>query len=361
MRRRWATALMVSQGLVIAALAALLWLRAGAQPPAVSAPAMAGSPAPGAQAGADGDGVARSPAVPGGSADGDGTVHLGEAVLQASAVKVAPLQAAAAPRQGEAWGEVLPTLGLADARLRLRQAEADAAQWDQPLARARRESARLEALWQDGGNVARKLVEQAQGEVDQVAQRQEAARAVQAAVRSAVRAEWGEALLLALEQPDGGAVAGVLDGRQRLLLVAAGDAAHATVSVLGAGGPLAVSRLGPATQVTAGGSRPTWYWLAPAGILRSGQRVSMPVGTATHTMGVRVPEAAVVWHAGQPWVYLEEGPGRFRRQAIEAPAALASDWFVAAPLRPGQRVVVQGAQLLLSEESKALIRNENGD
>lgn len=358
MRRAWATALMVTQGVVIAALAALLWLRTGAEPPAVSAPA------PAAQAGADGDGDARTPAASGGSADADGMVSLSEAVLQASAVQVAPLQAAAAPRQGEAWGEVLPTQGLADARLRLRQAEADAAQWDQPLARARRESARLEALWQDGGNVARKLVEQAQGEVDQIAQRQTAARAVQAAVRSSVGAEWGKALLLALEQPDGGAVAGVLDGSQRLLLVAAGDAAHATISVLGAGGtgrPLAVSRLGPATQLAAGGSRPTWYWLAPADTLRSGQRVSMAVGTATHMTGVRVPEAAVVWHAGQAWVYLEEGPGRFRRQAIEAPVALATGWFVATPLRPGQRVVVQGAQLLLSEESKALIRNENGD
>jgi hypothetical protein len=67
---------------------------------------------------------------------------------------------------------------------------------------------------------------------------------------------------------------------------------------------------------------------------------------------VRVPAAAVIWYAGQPWVYVETAPGDFRRQPLPESARGAADGFVRAGLRPGQRVVVHGGELLLSQELK---------
>ncbi len=291
-----------------------------------------------------------------------GVVRLSAAMQQASGLRIARLEAAYAPPQGETWGEVLPAQGLADARLRLRQAALDVEQWDPALARARHESERLDALWQDGGNVARKLVDQAQAEQTQLESRQAAARSLQDALRGSLRSEWGPVLLEALERADGGVLAGVLSGSERLLLIGAPAGVRAEVTL--AGHPesvIPVRRLAAAAQGLAGGTQPTWYWLAPAAPLRAGQRVRMSLGSRVAAAGVRVPESAVVWQAGQSWVYLVEDAQRFRRQAVILGGALPGGWFAGAPLLPGSPVVVQGAQLLLSEESRALIRNENGD
>ena len=102
-----------------------------------------------------------------------------------------------------------------------------------------------------------------------------------------------------------------------------------------------------------------------------------------------MPASALVWHAGQPWIYVQAGAGgqdddddapaaaaSAASTPASAPAAAAREAFTrrAVPLarRVGERwflpgmdddtpVVVRGAQVLLSEELKFQIRNENDD
>jgi len=64
---------------------------------------------------------------------------------------------------------------------------------------------------------------------------------------------------------------------------------------------------------------------------------------------VVVPSSAVVWHEGKPWVYVQMSPNTFvRRERGNA--------------RVGERVVVTGAEILLSEEIKSQIQvGEEGE
>ena len=92
--------------------------------------------------------------------------------------------------------------------------------------------------------------------------------------------------------------------------------------------------------------------------------------------GVIVPNTAVVWHAGKSWVYRKRDAETFGRYEISTASELGDGWFQAtapetgsdeaalpqsASLVPGDEVVISGAQLLLSEELKYQIRNENED
>ena len=79
------------------------------------------------------------------------------------------------------------------------------------------------------------------------------------------------------------------------------------------------------------------------------------------TAGVFIPDEAVIWHAGKPWVYKQHAEGVFVRVEIEAIVDLGVGWFEIEALKPGDQIVVSGAQLLLSEELKYQIRNENED
>ena len=63
-----------------------------------------------------------------------------------------------------------------------------------------------------------------------------------------------------------------------------------------------------------------------------------------------VPSAAVVRHAGRAFLYVQTSDETFARQEVRLDRPTADGWFVAGGLAAGQRVVVSGAQQLLSVE-----------
>ena len=68
--------------------------------------------------------------------------------------------------------------------------------------------------------------------------------------------------------------------------------------------------------------------------------------------GVMIPRSAVVRFGGRPWIYLQTDAHTFLRREISLESPLAEGWFAAQGMKPGDRVVVGGAQMLLSEEQK---------
>lgn len=75
--------------------------------------------------------------------------------------------------------------------------------------------------------------------------------------------------------------------------------------------------------------------------------------------GVIVPRSAVVRYAGDAWVYEALDANQFTRQKLAAVQALREGYFVGKGLKPGTRVVISGAQTLLSEELKGQIVPED--
>jgi multidrug efflux pump subunit AcrA (membrane-fusion protein) len=70
--------------------------------------------------------------------------------------------------------------------------------------------------------------------------------------------------------------------------------------------------------------------------------------------GVVVPRSAIVRAGGAAWVYEQVGEERFARREVTLDTPAEGGWFVTT-LPPGARIVVVGAQTLLSEEFKSQI------
>ena len=68
--------------------------------------------------------------------------------------------------------------------------------------------------------------------------------------------------------------------------------------------------------------------------------------------GVAVPREALLRHKGEVFVYLQTGDDTFVRRQVELERPMDAGWFVRTGLGPQDRVVVVGAQQLLSEELK---------
>jgi len=93
--------------------------------------------------------------------------------------------------------------------------------------------------------------------------------------------------------------------------------------------------------------------------LRPGARVLAYVPTsATPVSGVIVPRSAVVRDTGRAWVYVQTADDTFARREISTLAPTPEGWFVADGFNVGDKIVVDGAQMLLSEELKPQIEKE---
>jgi len=68
--------------------------------------------------------------------------------------------------------------------------------------------------------------------------------------------------------------------------------------------------------------------------------------------GVTVPANAIVRFNGTAWVYVQTGDESFQRTEAKLERPMQDGWFVREGLKPEVKVVVTGAQQLLSEELK---------
>lgn len=95
------------------------------------------------------------------------------------------------------------------------------------------------------------------------------------------------------------------------------------------------------------------FFLVPSASaeLVPGETVTLRYAAAPRHPGPRVSDSAVVWLDGKPWIYVEESGGRFVRRELDAQG-----------VTPGERVVVSGAQMLLSQELRSQIHaGEEGE
>jgi hypothetical protein len=97
--------------------------------------------------------------------------------------------------------------------------------------------------------------------------------------------------------------------------------------------------------------------------LRPGAAVTAYLPTAGESrQGVVIPRSAIVRLEGKAWAYVQVGDTGFARREITLDHATDEGWFVSDNVASGDRVVVRGAQTLLSEEYKAQIPiSEEGD
>jgi hypothetical protein len=75
-----------------------------------------------------------------------------------------------------------------------------------------------------------------------------------------------------------------------------------------------------------------------------------------------VQSSSIVWSNGLPWVYIEEEPFLFVKKPVSLENEIKDGWLVISEaLSTNDIIVSKGAQLLLSEEYKYQIKNENED
>ncbi len=97
----------------------------------------------------------------------------------------------------------------------------------------------------------------------------------------------------------------------------------------------------------------TLYYIVSDASLSGGMNVKAFLPIGKNLTGVVVPASSIVWYKGKAWAYAEQFPNKFVRVEIDTDNPVDEGFFVPGNngnINPGETVVKNGAQLLLSEE-----------
>ncbi len=117
--------------------------------------------------------------------------------------------------------------------------------------------------------------------------------------------------------------------------------------------------LGPATSADPQTQGQGFFFLLRTNAFPPGAAVVAWLSTAGEAEnGVIVPRAAPLRHEGGTFIYLQTASDTFQRKEIELEHPTETGWFVGEGLKPQEKVVIVGAQQLLSEELKGQLGGE---
>jgi hypothetical protein len=262
----------------------------------------------------------------------------------------------------EELATVLPLQEIIDLRNTYVAAKAQADRAVAFMEASRREYDRIKALHDNERNVSDKVLETTQATwlADEAAAR--AAREALNTVGRGARQKWGITLVSAVA--DNAPLFHDLSEQRQVLLRVAAPAGSSIAKPpdmvrLDAGdSTIRTGRLiSLSPQVDPRIQGPSFFYAAAIDGLLPGSMLTAYLPTGAERTGSIVPSDAVVWWQGKAWFYAQSAPDRFVRRELAGAMPVESGWFV--PGLQAIRVVVRGAQTLLSEELRAQIQVGN--
>lgn len=308
--------------------------------------------------------------------DNDGgmpVVRLSAAAIKQVGIEFARVETAALAPQASVSVTVVDPQPLVELRGRLQAARLELQAAQAAATASRAEEMRVRALYEDDRNASQRASQAATAHAQADAARVRAAESTLGSLRALARTSWGAVLAGWLDTADPKPIDRLISTSESLLRAsvraddAVGKPGALRVAIPGRQQLVTATPIGPAPQADAQQGGSGLLYRLTASELRPGMRLAGSLSRGQQArQGVLVPAGAVIWHAGKPWIYLREPDdkdkhaGEFRRRDVSGGESVGDNWFVGA-INEDAEVVVRGAQVLLSEELKSQIKNENDD
>ena len=305
------------------------------------------------------------------SEQGTSVINVSAATQKQSEINTSQLKSSRHQASISSYGNVVSIEALIDLRTRYLAAKAEIEVLRTALNYNKNEFIRLNTLNQDDKNISDKVVATARSNIKADEAKIAAAESSAKNIADSMRQIWGDTLTQHATNPIKSAFLQNLISNQDVLIQitlpfdAAEPSKKSSMLITPTAMPtkairaLYISRA-PASSATIQGK--TYFYHASTKELRAGMQVNA-VGSANGKLsdGVIIPNTAIIWYAGKSWVYKKTADDKFSRIPVTTDAEVENGWFHQGKLKAGDQVVTSGAQLLLSEEFKSQITNENDD
>lgn len=298
-------------------------------------------------------------------------VQLNLATQKNSGISVQPLQAYTYHGQIKALGTVISVQPLIDYNTQYQQLKTQLAIAETALPNHQLQYQRYKQLNEDDKNVSDKVMQEAYALVLNDQTQIKALNTQIKALERTIAAQWGKPLTeMVTRSGVDGALAELLSQKSVLVQVSypldvknvESKSVINLTPIQDQATPISARFVSQSIQSDVSNIGKTYFYIAPAEFLRIGMRVNVAYDQQSQSQhkGVNIPNNAIVWHGGMAWIYVKEKPDLFLRKPISVVTEIDGGWFDDS-LQAGTEVVTRGAQLLLSEEFKFQIKNENED
>lgn len=301
------------------------------------------------------------------NAAGSGTISLSTKAQSLSGLQTITLAPVSHHPEFTAYGKAVNIQPLIELRHRYLVALTERGGATARFKEAEQNIKRQQDLYREGATSKRNLqVQQAQWQTDKA---QVDASSVQGkAIADEARINWGEKLAKWVLSTDSEQLNAFLSGRKTLLHITlpvnkqlADDTRNIYVEATGNRSSATKAELisaAPQTDTTAQGE--SYFFQVDGNRIRTGMRVAAWVPEqGENQSGVVIPKSALVWYMDQAFVYIKTAEEQFSRRAIEQYSATTGGYFIGSGINVGEQLVVTGGQMLLSEEFRGQIPNED--
>ena len=301
---------------------------------------------------------------------GQHAIRLDIDIQEQSGIKTRKLEAMDIREELDAFGRVFNINGLVELRSNLNKINGQKNIVLSELAAANKKLKRLQVLHKEAANISTRQLQEVEAESITHQARLKTLNSELTDVRTEAEQVWGPVLTTWVIDNDTDAFEQLLSGKN--VIVSVSLSANDTLPdqteyvYIGRNGNRISAQkavyISPAIESDSMLQGETYYFLADASMdkYRAGMHVHVWVPQTSESIsGVYVPESAVVWSSGKPWVYTRDSEELFIKRVINNPVELDEGIFVAEGLEVGDKVVTSGAQMLLAEEYRWSIPDED--
>ena len=293
---------------------------------------------------------------------GESVVTLDKSALIKSGITIKPLQPVSHQEEIRAYGIVLQIQDLVDLYNSYTSSKAQVEKTRSSLAASQKEYERLKALYEDNQNASARALQSAEAVWRADEANAHAAQDALNAIKITVQQRWGTVIANWLFDDSSGFH--LLTQQENVLLQItlppdiAIPYAPKTVAVQTENKMLTATFVSPSLRTDPHIQGKSFFYTLSArtsGLL-PGMNVEayMPAGPKLN--GVIVPVSAVVWWQGKAWAYVQQGDSQLIRHEVPSGNPVENGWFVSKGFTPGDKLVISGAQVLLSEEFRSQIQ-----
>ncbi|MHA6128949.1 hypothetical protein ACX3YD_22645 [Pseudomonas fluorescens group sp. PF-1] len=284
-------------------------------------------------------------------------VTLDESTQIISGIQSEPITASEHQVEHLAYGSVLDVQGLNDLNTRYSMAQADSATAQSAVSASSQEYERNLALFKANQSVSLKVLQASQVTWNTDKAKLQAAGASIRSIHINARQQFGAPLASMIGAQEAPLLQKLLSREEMLLRIVlplgVDLVAPELISVESSEHHRETARLISVSPQVDPSTEGRAYLYRAAATLPVGSKVVayLPLPTPTSTSLV-IPEAAILWFGGQPWAYVQIAKDRFTRRPVADQTPYNNGYLVSTGFESGERVVVHGAQLLLSEEQR---------
>ena len=298
---------------------------------------------------------------------GQTVIKLDEKAQQHSGLQTLKLKPATYQPEFTAYGKVLAIQPLVELRHRylfaLTERNAASAKFKQVEQNIKRQ----QTLYGEGITAKRSLEDQqARWQIDKA--QLEATHFQDQVIKEEAELTWGKTLGAYALASDTKKLDALLSGQQKLLKITLPSNQQLvdtpkTIAIDPAGnrGKAQQAQLiAVAPQTDTGTQGISYFFQTPAKNISIGMNITAWIAEPnSQASGVMIPKSALLWSMDQAFVYIKTDDDTFSRRLIDHYSISNDGYFISEGLKPDEELVITGGQMLLSEEMRGQIPDED--